>query len=70
MTKRRSPTLITLGRLVRTHRDAAGITQKGLAGTLGYTNGWVSNVETGQLRPRPEHVTRSNGRWRCHPAHS
>src|SRR3569833_484412 len=57
MTKRRSPTLITLGRLVRTFRDAAGLTQKGLASALGYTNGWVSNVETGQLRPRPEQVT-------------
>jgi transcriptional regulator with XRE-family HTH domain len=56
MTKRRSPTLITLGRLVRTYRDAAGLTQKGLASALGYTNGWVSNVETGQLRPRPEQV--------------
>jgi transcriptional regulator with XRE-family HTH domain len=57
MTKHRSPTLITLGRLVRTFRDAAGVTQKGLAGALGYTNGWVSNVENGQLRPRPEQVT-------------
>jgi transcriptional regulator with XRE-family HTH domain len=57
MTKPRSPTLITLGRLVRTFRDAAGLTQKGLAGALGYTNGWVSNVENGQLRPRPEQVT-------------
>src|SRR3569833_1712072 len=57
MTKRRSPTLITLGRLVRTFRDAAGRTQKGLASARGYTNGWVSNVETGQLRPRPEQVT-------------
>jgi transcriptional regulator with XRE-family HTH domain len=43
--------------LVRTFRDAAGLTQKGLAGALGYTNGWVSNVENGQLRPRPEQVT-------------
>ena len=57
MTKHRSPTLITLGRLVRTFRDAAGVTQKGLASALGYTNGWVSNVENGQLRPRPEQVT-------------
>jgi transcriptional regulator with XRE-family HTH domain len=43
--------------LVRTFRDAAGVTQKGLASALGYTNGWVSNVENGQLRPRPEQVT-------------
>lgn len=57
MGKFRSPTLITLGRMVRTFRDAAGQTQQGLAGALGYTNGWVSNVENGQLRPRPEQVT-------------
>jgi transcriptional regulator with XRE-family HTH domain len=48
---------VTLGRMVRTFRDAAGLTQKELASRLGYTNGWVSNVETGQLRPRPEQVT-------------
>jgi hypothetical protein len=42
MTKPRSPTLITLGRLVRTFRDAAGLTQKGLAGALGYTNRAIS----------------------------
>ncbi|WP_432706008.1 helix-turn-helix domain-containing protein [Actinoallomurus iriomotensis] len=44
MTARRSPTLVTLGRLVRAHREAAGLTQKELASRLGYTNGWVSNV--------------------------
>jgi transcriptional regulator with XRE-family HTH domain len=52
MTVRRSPTLVTLGRLVRAYREAAGLTQKQLAGMLGYTNGWLSNVETAQLRPR------------------
>jgi transcriptional regulator with XRE-family HTH domain len=52
MTVRRSPTLVTLGRLVRAYREAAGLTQKQLAGALGYTNGWLSNVETAQLRPR------------------
>src|SRR3569833_1803928 len=52
----RSRTLETFGRLVRVYRDAAGITQKELAKTLDYTNGWVSNVETGQLRPRAEQV--------------
>jgi len=52
----RSRTLETLGRLVRVYRDAAGITQKELAKTLDYTNGWLSNVETGQLRPRAEQV--------------
>lgn len=57
MSKLRSPTLITLGRTVHTFRDAAGLTQKELAGALAYTNGWVSNLETGQLRPRSEQVT-------------
>jgi|tagenome__1003787_1003787.scaffolds.fasta_scaffold20831882_2 transcriptional regulator with XRE-family HTH domain len=52
----RSSTLVTFGRLVRVYRDAAGLTQKELAKTLDYTNGWVSNVETGQLRPRVEQV--------------
>lgn len=52
----RSRTLVTFGRLVRIHRDATGITQKELAKALDYTNGWVSNVETGQLRPRSEQV--------------
>ncbi|GLY91050.1 helix-turn-helix domain-containing protein [Actinoallomurus iriomotensis] len=47
---------MTLGRLVRVFRDAAGLTQKELASKLGYTNGWVSNLETGQLRPRAEQV--------------
>jgi transcriptional regulator with XRE-family HTH domain len=53
----RSRTLVTFGRLVRIYRDAAGLTQKELAKELDYTNGWVSNVETGQLRPRPEQVS-------------
>src|SRR3954466_14912077 len=56
MTVRRSPTLITLGRLVRAYREAAGLTQQQLAGTLGYTNGWLSNVETAVLRPRMDQV--------------
>ncbi|WP_285618654.1 helix-turn-helix domain-containing protein [Actinoallomurus iriomotensis] len=43
--------------MVRTFRDAAGLTQKELAKALGYTNGWVSNVETAQLRPRAEQIT-------------
>lgn len=52
-----SPTLITLGRLVRRYRDAASLLQTDLAKRLGYSDGWLSNVETGQLRPRREHVT-------------
>jgi transcriptional regulator with XRE-family HTH domain len=57
MTRHRSPTLVTLGRQVRTFREAAGLTQKELAKAIDYTNGWLSNVETGQLRPRVEQVT-------------
>jgi transcriptional regulator with XRE-family HTH domain len=57
MAQLRSPTLVTLGRMVRTFRDAAGLTQKEFAKKLGYTNGWVSNVENAQLRPRSEQVT-------------
>jgi transcriptional regulator with XRE-family HTH domain len=56
MVRHRSPTLITLGRMVRTFREAAGLTQKELARRIDYTNGWVSGVETGQLRPRAEQV--------------
>jgi transcriptional regulator with XRE-family HTH domain len=52
-----SPTLITLGRLVRTHRDAAGMLQRELAGKLGYSDGWLSNLENGVLRPRRDQVT-------------
>ena len=53
----RSPTLITLGRTIRIYREAAGMTQKELAHKLGYTNAWLSNVETAQLRPRQEQLT-------------
>ncbi len=53
----RSPTLITLGRTIRIYREAAGMIQKELAHKLGYTNAWLSNVETAQLRPRQEQLT-------------
>ncbi|WP_252807987.1 helix-turn-helix domain-containing protein [Actinoallomurus spadix] len=56
MGRQTSPTLVTLGRLVRTYRDASGILQKDLANRLGYSDGWLSNLETGQLRPRGEQV--------------
>jgi transcriptional regulator with XRE-family HTH domain len=56
MATRRSPTLVTLGRLIRAFRAEAGITQQQLGNKIGYTNGWLSNVETGQLRPRIEQV--------------
>jgi transcriptional regulator with XRE-family HTH domain len=56
MGKTPSSTLITLGRLVRFCRDAAEIKQADLAKTLGYSVGWLSNVETGQLRARRDQV--------------
>ena len=56
MRKAQSRTLITFGRLVRIYRDSAGLTQKELARAIDYTNGWLSNVETGQLRPRAQQV--------------
>lgn len=51
-----SPSRITLGRLIRFCRDAAGRKQSQLAEALGYSVGWLSNVETGQLRPRRDQV--------------
>lgn len=51
-----SPTLRTLGKLIRRYRDAAGLTQAQLVGPLDYSEGWLSNVETAQLRPRREIV--------------
>ncbi|MFB9837074.1 helix-turn-helix domain-containing protein [Actinoallomurus acaciae] len=56
MVKPPSPTLLTLGRIIRFCRDAAGIRQADLAKTLGYSVGWLSNVETGQLRARRDQV--------------
>jgi transcriptional regulator with XRE-family HTH domain len=56
MGKTPSPTLVTLGRIVRFCRDSANIRQADLAKTLGYSVGWLSNVETGQLRARRDQV--------------
>jgi transcriptional regulator with XRE-family HTH domain len=56
MVKPPSPTLVTLGRIVRFCRDTAGVKQADLARTLGYSVGWLSNVETGQLRARRDQV--------------
>lgn len=56
MGKPPSPTLLTLGRIIRFCRDAADIRQADLAKTLGYSVGWLSNVETGQLRARRDQV--------------
>lgn len=52
-----SPSRVTLGRLIRFCRDSAGRKQNQLAQALGYSVGWLSNVETGQLRPRRDQIT-------------
>lgn len=51
-----SPTMITLGRLIRRYREAAGILQRDLARKLDYSEGWLSQVETGRTRLRQEQV--------------
>jgi transcriptional regulator with XRE-family HTH domain len=51
-----SPTLRTLGKQIRRYREAAGMTQAQLVERLDYSEGWLSNVETAQLRPRREAV--------------
>ncbi len=56
MTRRQSPTLITLGRTIRAFREHAGMIQLELAKQLGYTNAWLSNIETGQIRPREDQL--------------
>ncbi|MCO5969797.1 helix-turn-helix domain-containing protein [Actinoallomurus soli] len=47
-----SPILIKLGAAVRRYRQAGGLTQAQLAQRVTYSEGWLSNLETGQLRPR------------------
>lgn len=56
MKKPISPSLRTLGAAIRRHREAAGMTQEYLGSLVNFTNGWVSNVENGQLCPRKESV--------------
>ena len=51
-----APTLITLGRTIRAFRESAGMIQIELAKQLGYTNAWLSNIETGQIRPRQDQL--------------
>ena len=57
MARRPHPATIALGRTIRTYREHAGMIQTELANKLGYTNAWLSNVETGQLRLRREQIT-------------
>jgi transcriptional regulator with XRE-family HTH domain len=56
MNKPISPSLRTLGAAIRRHRETAGMTQEYLASLINYSNGWVSNVETGQLCPQKQAV--------------
>ncbi len=49
----------TFGELVRSHREAAGLTQLGLAQTAGVSMMGVSYLETGRIRdPRVSTVAR------------
>lgn len=48
--------VVTLGRFVKFARETAGIRQADLAATLGYSTGWLSNVETGQLKARRDQI--------------
>ncbi len=57
MARHQNPTLVTLGRAIRIFREATGMIQKEMANKLGYTNAWLSNLETGQLRPRQDQLT-------------
>ncbi|MCO6005202.1 helix-turn-helix transcriptional regulator [Actinoallomurus purpureus] len=51
-----SPALITLGRQIRRYRDAAGLRQRELAELLGYSEPWLSALETGRLLPKADQV--------------
>lgn len=51
-----SPTLLKLSAAIRRYRQAAGFTQAQLAQRINYSEGWLSNLETGQLRPRRKAV--------------
>jgi transcriptional regulator with XRE-family HTH domain len=57
----RSPTLIALGSELRRYRLAAdNLTQGQLAKLINYSEGMISNVETGQKIPRRDFVERSD----------
>lgn len=51
MANRIDPAIVTFGKAVRAFRMSKGFTQEQLAQTINYSKGWLSNVETGQLRP-------------------
>ncbi|GAB3969553.1 helix-turn-helix transcriptional regulator [Actinoallomurus acanthiterrae] len=51
-----SPALVTLGRQIRRYRDAAGLRQRELADLLGYSEPWMSALETGRLLPKADQI--------------
>jgi transcriptional regulator with XRE-family HTH domain len=51
------PAMVTFGKAIRAFRMAKGLTQESLAQTLNYSKGWLSNIETGQIRPQRRIVT-------------
>ncbi|MCQ3973974.1 MAG: hypothetical protein DPW09_11055 [Anaerolineae bacterium] len=47
---------VTIGELLRRHRQAAGLKQKELAKLFGYSDTIVSRLETGNQQPQPEYI--------------
>lgn len=39
------------GRVIRAHREIQGYTQEGLAGVLGWSAHWISDIENGKSIP-------------------
>lgn len=56
-----SPTLVKLGAAARRYREAAGLLQAQVAQRVNYSEGWLSNVETAQLRPKRAAVVALEG---------
>jgi transcriptional regulator with XRE-family HTH domain len=67
------PAMVTFGKAVRAFRMAKGCTQEYLAQTINYSKAWLSNLETGQLRPERKVViaiekpsaSRTRPSWTC-----
>src|SRR3954447_16102901 len=56
-----SLTLVKLGAAARRYREAAGLLQAQVAQRVNYSEGWLSNVETAQLRPKRAAVVALEG---------
>lgn len=41
----------SFGRVIRAHREIQGYTQEGLAGVLGWSTHWISDIESGKSIP-------------------